>query len=337
MKQGGRPRREDEKPDSPFGKMLKEYLRRTEDFTQTELASESGIAEKTLSHMVKGRRTSGTMLRRDLRDIIRVLYQKKVLLSLEEANRLITTIPALGALDRRDPEDAEILALFDTAHIEGKLASDQNNADAASQNVHAFSENPDNASLFNATPEPIPTPLQINPPPVSETTARADRETHQRTAADEMTTPGQREEKRSRLFIPVGIVLALLVAGGVIAYVMYFAHPSAIKPGGGWISPMGKTVKRSISFAAYAYPTHEGEPAIDHVNFTVSWQGVDPRKWVIACVSRKPVKKDIFSCTADLHALGAPAGEVTISFDVYDRQGNHNNSPNGPHTVTYSP
>ena len=40
---------------------------------------------------------------------------------------------------------------------------------------------------------------------------------------------------------------------------------------------------------------------------------------------------------ADLHALGVPAGEVTISFDVYDRQGNHNNSPNGPHTVTYSP
>ena len=147
----------------------------------------------------------------------------------------------------------------------------------------------------------------------------------------------QRKQKRSRLFILVGIVLALLVTGGVITYLMYLAHPSAIKPGGGWISPIGKTVKGSIYFAAYAYPTHEGEPAIDHVNFTIYWQGVDPRKWVIACVSRKPFKKDIFSCIADLHALGIPAGEVTISFDVYDRQGNHNNSPNGPHTVTYSP
>ncbi len=334
MKQGGRPRREDEKPDSPFGKALKEYLRRTENFTQTELARESGIPEKTLSHMVKGRRTSGTMLRRDLRDIIRVLYQKKVLLTLEDANRLITTIPALGALDRRDPEDAEIIALFDTAGVEGEQASDQNNGDAASQNIHASSDNRDNASLSNATPEPIPT--QINPPPVSETTARANRETHQR-IADEMATPGQRKAKRSRLFILVGIGLALLMTGAVITYVLYLAHPSAIKPGGGWISPTGKTVKSRIYFAAYAYPTHAGEPAIDHVNFTVYWQGVDPRKWVPACVSHKPIKKDIFACTADLHTLGVPAGEITISFDVYDRQGNHNNSPNGSHTVTYSP
>ena len=30
MTQSGRPRREDEKPDSPFGKALKEYLRRVE-------------------------------------------------------------------------------------------------------------------------------------------------------------------------------------------------------------------------------------------------------------------------------------------------------------------
>ncbi len=41
MTYGGRPRREDEKPDSPFGKVLKEHLRRIEDFTQAELARES--------------------------------------------------------------------------------------------------------------------------------------------------------------------------------------------------------------------------------------------------------------------------------------------------------
>jgi len=167
-------------------------------------------------------------------------------------------------------------------------------------------------------------------------THEADKETHQR-IPDDMTIPVQRKQKKSRLFILVGIVLALLVTSGVITYVMYLAHPSAIKPGGGWISPIGKTVKSRIYFAAYAYPTHEGEPAIDHVNFTIYWQGVDPRKWVIACVARKPFKKDIFSCMADLHALGVPAGDVMISFDVYDRQGNHNNSPNGLHTVTYSP
>src|SRR5438874_12857632 len=114
MTQGGRPRREDEKPDSPFGKALKEHLRRIEDFTQAELARESFIPEKTLSQMVKGKRTSGPALRRDLHAIIKVLYRKKALFTLEEANRLITTIPAVSVLDHRDPEDAKIIALFNT-------------------------------------------------------------------------------------------------------------------------------------------------------------------------------------------------------------------------------
>jgi hypothetical protein len=112
MTQSGRPRREDEQPDSPFGKALKAYLRRIEDFTQAELARESLIPEKTLSQMVKGTRTSGTTLRRDLRAIIRVLYQKKALLTLEEANQLITAIPTIKELDKRDPDDAQIIALF---------------------------------------------------------------------------------------------------------------------------------------------------------------------------------------------------------------------------------
>lgn len=114
MKQGGHPYREDEQPDSPFGKALKKHLRRIGDFTQAELARETFIPEKTLSHMVKGRRTSGPALRRDLRAIIRVLFQKKALLTLEEANQLITTIPAVKELDERDPDDTEIIALFDT-------------------------------------------------------------------------------------------------------------------------------------------------------------------------------------------------------------------------------
>src|SRR5881397_3472159 len=104
MTHGGRPRRSEEQPDSPFGEVLKEHLRRVKNFTQTDLARETQIPEKTLSHMVKGTRTSGTMLRRDLRDIVKVLYQKKALHSLEEANRLITTIPAVKELDKREPD-----------------------------------------------------------------------------------------------------------------------------------------------------------------------------------------------------------------------------------------
>lgn len=182
------------------------------------------------------------------------------------------------------------------------------------------------------TEEHIPNPTEETGTEAHE----ADRETHQRTA-DETATPGQREEQRGKRFILIGMVLALLVAGGGITYLLYFAHPLVIKPGGGWISPTGKTVRSKVYFAAYAYPTHEGEPAIDHVNFTLYWQGVDPRKWVLACVAHKPIKKDTFACTADLHTLGVPAGEVTISFDVYDRQGHHRNAPNGTHTVAYSP
>src|SRR6266487_1803553 len=158
MKQGGRPRREDEKPDSPFGKALKEYLRRTENFTQTELARESGIPEKTLSHMVKGRRTSGTMLRRDLRAIIKVLYQKKALLTLEEANRLITKIPTIKELDERDPDDAEIIALLDAPVAEIERTDDQNNREVATPHVDASSESRDDASLSNAMPEHTITP-----------------------------------------------------------------------------------------------------------------------------------------------------------------------------------
>jgi predicted transcriptional regulator len=118
MTHGGHPRFEDERPDSPFGKALKKYLGRVEDFTQTDLARETGIPERTLSHMVKGTRTSGTMLRRDLRDIIKVLYKRNALHAVEEANQLITTIPTIKELDERDQEDAAVIKLFNTSMTE---------------------------------------------------------------------------------------------------------------------------------------------------------------------------------------------------------------------------
>jgi predicted transcriptional regulator len=77
MKQAGRPRRGDEDPDSDFGKALKEHLRRVENFTQAQLAQETLIPEKTLSQMVKGKRTSGPALRRDLHAIICALWSFK--------------------------------------------------------------------------------------------------------------------------------------------------------------------------------------------------------------------------------------------------------------------
>ncbi|GAC1312583.1 MAG: hypothetical protein NVSMB27_48910 [Ktedonobacteraceae bacterium] len=113
MKRPGRPRREKEQSDSEFGEMLKTDLQRVKGFTQAVLSEETGIAEKTISEMVKGKRTGGPALRRDLRIIIKVLYSKQALFTLDEANALMKTIPAVSALDERDPEDAAIIALFD--------------------------------------------------------------------------------------------------------------------------------------------------------------------------------------------------------------------------------
>ena len=132
------------------------------------------------------------------------------------------------------------------------------------------------------------------------------------------------------------IALAMLISfAGVNAYLGATRH---IKPGGGWISPSnGQIVGAVVHFAAYAYPTHPNEPLIDHVNFTAWWQGVDPRTWKIACTATPPAPNDVFSCNTDLSLLGAVAGPVRVSFDVYDKAGNANLAPNGQHTIIYAP
>ncbi len=125
-----------------------------------------------------------------------------------------------------------------------------------------------------------------------------------------------------------------------VGFVLHITHPygfAPVKPGGVWISPTGPTIGSIVHFAAYAYPTHPGDPAIDFVNFTAYWPGVDPRAWDIVCQVRFPVRKDVYACDVNLQQLGAPAGQITISFDVHDRQGNVNFSPNGEHKIIYSP
>jgi transcriptional regulator with XRE-family HTH domain len=106
-----------------------------------------------------------------------------------------------------------------------------------------------------------------------------------------------------------------------------------IKPGGVWVNPAnGQVVHGVMHFAAHAYPTNFGDPAIDHVNFTVTWPG---GHWQVACIAYPPAIEDIFRCDVSLHQLGAPDGRVTVSFDVYDQGGNTNFAPNGEHVITY--
>ena len=152
--------------------------------------------------------------------------------------------------------------------------------------------------------------------------------------------PASEQERKHTRYKASAILLILVLAIIGIGFLLQIAHPfpsTPIKPGGAWISPSGKTIGDVIHFAAYAYPTNKDDPEIDHVNFTVHWQGVDPRKWIIACVARRPIRKDVFACDVDLRKLGAPVGQILVSFDVYDRQGNVNFAPNGEHTLIYSP
>ena len=154
-----------------------------------------------------------------------------------------------------------------------------------------------------------------------------------------MSPTSQRKIKHKLLILSTILLILILVVVGIgfLIHIIYPPHHTAIKPGGAWISPGGKTIGDVIPFAAYAYPTHPGDPEIDHVNFTIYWQGVDPRKWIIACVASRPIRNDMFACNANLRKLGAPAGQIIISFDVYDRQGNVNLAPNGKHLLIYSP
>ena len=111
---------------------------------------------------------------------------------------------------------------------------------------------------------------------------------------------------------------------------------STVLPGGMWTDPSptdGQTVSDVIHFAAHAYPTNPGDPAIAKVNFTVNSQG----SWQIACTASPPATSDVFTCDANLKNLGVPYGQIQVSFDVYDQAGNVNYAPNGEHTLTYAP
>ncbi len=176
---GGRPRREQVRPDSPFGRALKEHIRRIEGLTQTDLAREAALPEKTLSQMVKGKRTSGTMLRRDLRAIITVLHRRGALVTREEADQLMTTLPAIKALDERDPDDADIIALFDAPAMESAQAIDATPVDAARLPVPALSESQNDRPATDGVPESAREPLQMAFSPPPEAPVRTGRETKQ--------------------------------------------------------------------------------------------------------------------------------------------------------------
>jgi murein DD-endopeptidase MepM/ murein hydrolase activator NlpD len=109
-------------------------------------------------------------------------------------------------------------------------------------------------------------------------------------------------------------------------------------PGGTWIEPSaGSQLAASIHVAAHAYPGKTGDPAIEHVAFTAWWQGLGDKsaQWKTACTATKATSGDVFGCDFDPGDLGAPAGQLWLSFDVYDKAGNKNLSPNGERTIDW--
>jgi hypothetical protein len=125
------------------------------------------------------------------------------------------------------------------------------------------------------------------------------------------------------------------------------APPSPAIPGGLWIAPASGAMisGTTLHFAAHAYPTHPGDPPIDHVNFTIWWPALGPQSgpWKLACPAFSPGgdlsigASDVYACDADLAALGAPPGSLLVSFDVYDTAGDRNLAPNGEHRIVWSP
>jgi hypothetical protein len=113
-----------------------------------------------------------------------------------------------------------------------------------------------------------------------------------------------------------------------------------IVPGGIWEKPQNGTVVGDyIELAAFAYPTERGDPPIQRVEFTVGWSGY----WQIAQTIYPQSTPDAryFRCEIRLSELfkefSLPAGEINVSFDVYDQQGNKNAAPHGTRTLTYRP
>jgi transposase len=75
------------------------------------------------------------------------------------------------------------------------------------------------------------------------------------------------------------------------------------------------------------------------VQFTVWWPALGPQSgpWKVACTLSTPTSGDAYGCDVDLGPLGAPSGQVLVSFDVYDQGGRTTLSPGGERAIYFSP
>lgn len=135
----------------------------------------------------------------------------------------------------------------------------------------------------------------------------------------------------------------------LLAFVMVFTLGGLTKPqsttitkstaGGLWMSPYNnETITGPIHFTARAYRASRTEAPISYVQFTISWQG-RPGPWVVACGVKTPTHTDLYECDFDprTSAEPIPAGQLNISFDVYDAENRVKQAPHGTRKITYQP
>ena len=120
-----------------------------------------------------------------------------------------------------------------------------------------------------------------------------------------------------------------------------------VKPGGEWVTPQeGQQFSATLPIDVRAYPTRRySDPDIQHVDVTASWEG-RPGSWLVICTtnpkpSEQPLtqKGDHYRCDWDPKkaAESVPAGQVHMTFNVFDKKNNVNEAPHGQRNVTYAP
>jgi hypothetical protein len=111
--------------------------------------------------------------------------------------------------------------------------------------------------------------------------------------------------------------------------------PEPLVLGGTWVRPAQSARLTAYTTKLSARPsgTGDGDTTFTDVAFSVAWAGGHKK---VACKATVPDDDRVWTCEADLLALGVPPGAVTFSFDVHGVGVPAARSPDGRRHVTYA-
>jgi hypothetical protein len=110
-------------------------------------------------------------------------------------------------------------------------------------------------------------------------------------------------------------------------------QPQAPTLSGTWVVPKdgAKLTTSALTFSAKPTVTPT-TLAVTKVAFSIKWGSTTKA----ACSATKAGSGGVWSCNVDLWKLGAPIGQLTLSFDVTDSAGDVVKAPAGTRTVTFA-